>query len=102
MVGDSSVDVVTVEVYASSNTDLMADGHSLPFRDTAFDGVWIQAVLEHVLEPQRVVAEIYRVLKPKGIVYAETPFMSRSMRVPKISPASVRVVIAGCFGTSPR
>jgi SAM-dependent methyltransferase len=75
VVGDSSVDVVTVDVYPSSNTDLLADGHALPFRDAGFDGVWIQAVLEHVLEPHRVVGEIHRVLKPKGIVYAETPFM---------------------------
>ncbi len=35
----------------------------------------IQAVLEHVVNPNRVVNEIYRILKIKGIVYAETPFM---------------------------
>jgi ubiquinone/menaquinone biosynthesis C-methylase UbiE len=35
----------------------------------------IQAVLEHVLEPQQVVDEIWRVLKPDGLVYAETPFL---------------------------
>ena len=29
------------------------------------------------LEPAAVVAEIYRVLKPGGIVYAETPFMQQ-------------------------
>jgi ubiquinone/menaquinone biosynthesis C-methylase UbiE len=32
--------------------------------------VWIQAVLEHVLDPPIVVAEIYRVLRPGGLVYA--------------------------------
>ena len=41
------------------------------------NGVWIQAVLEHVVEPQVVVAEIYRVLRASGIVYAETPFMQQ-------------------------
>ena len=34
----------------------------------SFDGVMIQAVLEHVLEPTRVVAEIHRVLKPDGLL----------------------------------
>jgi hypothetical protein len=34
-------------------------------------------VLEHVIEPQLVVDEIWRVLKPSGLVYAETPFMSQ-------------------------
>jgi SAM-dependent methyltransferase len=38
---------------------------------------WIQAVLEHALDPPVVVAEIYRVLKPGGLVYADTPFMQR-------------------------
>jgi hypothetical protein len=33
--------------------------------------------LEHVLDPSAVVAEIHRVLKPDGYVYAETPFMQQ-------------------------
>ena len=43
----------------------------------SFDGVWIQAVLEHVVEPQVVISEIYRVLNKNGLVYAETPFMQQ-------------------------
>ena len=72
---DKNVRVVATDIYASPNLTLLADGHSLPFKDASFDGVWIQAVLEHVLDPWRVVAEIHRVLKPKGLVYADTPFM---------------------------
>ena len=34
-------------------------------------------VLEHVLEPAEVVAEIHRVLRPDGLVYADTPFMQQ-------------------------
>jgi hypothetical protein len=33
-------------------------------------------VLEHVIDPFRCVDEIVRVLKPDGLVYAETPFMA--------------------------
>jgi len=47
----------------------------LPFRGGSIDGVWIQAVLEHVLEPHVVAEEIYRVLRPGGLVYADTPYM---------------------------
>jgi len=36
-----------------------------------------QAVLEHVLDPFLCVKEIHRVLKPGGMVYAETPFMQQ-------------------------
>ena len=44
-------------------------------RTGSFDGVVVQAVLEHVLSPATVVAEIHRVLRDGGLVYAETPFM---------------------------
>ena len=74
---DRSVQVISTDVYASPNTDLVTDAHHLPFADAVFDGVWITAVLEHVLEPHVVVDEIWRVLKPAGMVYAETPFMQQ-------------------------
>ena len=38
---------------------------------------WIQAVLEHVLSPESVVKEIFRVIKNDGIVYSEIPFMQQ-------------------------
>jgi len=48
---DPSIELVGIDVYASPHTHLLADAHRLPFVDRVFDGVWIQAVLEHVLEP---------------------------------------------------
>ncbi|MGC9269484.1 class I SAM-dependent methyltransferase [Acidiphilium sp.] len=74
---DPKIEIVGTDVYASPNTRLVADGHALPFRPGVFDAVVIQAVLEHVLEPQKVVAEIHRVLRPEGLVYADTPFMQQ-------------------------
>lgn len=71
------VEIICSDVYASPHTLLVADGHRLPFRDGVFDGVVIQAVLEHVLDPKVVVAEIVRVLRRGGVVYAETPFMQQ-------------------------
>jgi SAM-dependent methyltransferase len=72
---DEAVEIVSIDVYPSPYTCLLADAHFLPFRNEVFDGVWITSVLEHVLEPHAVVEQIYRVLKPGGLVYAETPFM---------------------------
>jgi SAM-dependent methyltransferase len=74
---DSSIELVGTDVYASPNTALVADAHKLPFEDGVFDGVWVQAVLEHVLEPATIVDEIHRVLRRGGLVYAETPFMQQ-------------------------
>ena len=71
------LEVIGTDIYPSEHTRLVCDGHKLPFCDGSFDGVFIQAVLEHVLEPHRVVAEIHRVLAPDGIVLAETPFLQQ-------------------------
>jgi len=62
------VRLVAFDLYASENVQLIADAHHMPFADASFDGVWVQAVLEHVLEPQVVVDEIGRVLRPGGLV----------------------------------
>lgn len=74
---DSDIELIGTDVYASTYTDMLCDAHKLPFESGLFDGVWIQAVLEHVLDPPVVVAEIHRVLRPNGLVYAETPFMQQ-------------------------
>lgn len=69
--------IVGIDAYASDQTALVCDAHDLPFQDDSFDGVIIQAVLEHVLDPARVADEIHRVLKPGGLVLADTPFMQQ-------------------------
>ena len=59
----------------SKNINALADAHYLPYGDKYFDQVIIQAVLEHVISPRKVVSEIYRVLNIGGIVYSEVPFL---------------------------
>ena len=69
------IQVVAFDIYASPIVHFVADAHDIPLLAGTVDGVIVQAVLEHVVEPQQVVAEIWRVLKPDGLVYAETPFL---------------------------
>ena len=73
----SPIEIVGTDVYISPSVDYVSDAHYLPFKDCMFDGVLIQAVLEHVVNPNLVVSEIHRVLKKDGILYAETPFMQQ-------------------------
>lgn len=70
-----SISINSVDVYYSSKITAIADANYLPYESNKFDLVIIQAVLEHVINPKRVVDEIYRVLKVNGMVYAETPFI---------------------------
>lgn len=72
---ETNVEFHSIDVYFSDNVTLIADAHYLPFQKDYFDIVIIQAVLEHVISPVKVVSEIYRVLSEKGLVYSETPFL---------------------------
>jgi SAM-dependent methyltransferase len=71
------LEIHSIDIYQTETVDIICDAHYLPLMTNSYDGVWIQAVLEHVVEPQKVVNEIYRVLKSDGIIYAETPFMQQ-------------------------
>jgi SAM-dependent methyltransferase len=71
------IEVVSTDVALSGRTHMVCDAHDLPFEDGTFDAVVAQAVLEHVVDPWRCVEEFHRVLRPGGLVFAETPFMQQ-------------------------
>lgn len=72
-----NIELVDSDVTFGPRTMLVCDAHSIPFEDNSFEGVIVQAVLEHVADPWQCVEEIHRVLKEDGLVYAETPFMQQ-------------------------
>ena len=51
----------------------VADAHDLPFENKEFDAVFCLETLEHVEDPDRVIAEIRRVLKDNGYVVILIP-----------------------------
>lgn len=55
--------------------DVIGDIHDLPFEDERFAAVHCNAVLEHVENPIKAVAEMHRVLKPGGQVLVYVPFL---------------------------
>lgn len=50
-----------------------ADAFSCPFRDDTFDIVFHQGLLEHFRNPEDLIAENVRVLKPGGILLVDVP-----------------------------
>jgi len=67
--------VFNVDIFAYDNVDIVCDIENLPFKDNSIDVILNLVVLEHVPNPQKVVSEIYRVLKPSGIIYSAIPFI---------------------------
>jgi uncharacterized protein YbaR (Trm112 family)/predicted SAM-dependent methyltransferase len=57
------------------HTDLVADAHALPFHEQTFDHVMAFNLFEHLENPRRAAAEIWRVLKPRGLLIIHTAFL---------------------------
>ncbi len=54
--------------------DYVCDLTEIPVDEGRFDHVVLTQVLEHVPEPERVLAELHRVLKPGGTLWLTAPF----------------------------
>jgi SAM-dependent methyltransferase len=53
----------------------VADLHKLPFKDESFDKIICNQVLEHVNDPQAVLRQFFRVLRPGGSLHIAVPFL---------------------------
>jgi len=49
------------------------ENEPLPYDDNSFDAVFSKSVLEHFYYPEKLVMEIYRVVKPGGLVITMVP-----------------------------
>lgn len=68
-------DVINIDFLPFKNVDLVADITHLPFANDSVDAVVNEFVLEHVKNPEAIIVEIKRVLKPGGLVYLSVPFI---------------------------
>ncbi len=66
---------ISVDLFAENDPDVVGDAHNLPFGDEEFAVVLCTEMLEHVHDPQKVVNEFYRVLKPEGKLILTTRFL---------------------------
>lgn len=67
-----SLDVAAKHDSTKSVTYKVADAYQLPFSNESFEVVTAMDFLEHVEHPEKVIAEISRVLKPGGIFIFHT------------------------------
>jgi SAM-dependent methyltransferase len=66
----------------SADIDIVSPLHEIPMEDGFFDAIVCNAVLEHVANPEEVMAEFARVAKPGGLLYLCVPFMQPEHRDP--------------------
>ena len=65
----------TASNWYKTRPSVFGDAQQLPFPDDVFDHVLLLDVLEHIPDPERCLAEIFRVLKPGGSFTIQGPFM---------------------------
>lgn len=61
--------------YASPQATILADAQALPFKDDAFDFAVSMAVIQYVQDPDALVAEASRVLKPGSVFIGSAAFL---------------------------
>lgn len=66
----------------SEGHDIVASGTEIPLADGSLDAVLSTQVLEHVAEPQRVLREMWRVLRRGGSLYATVPLAWEEHEMP--------------------
>jgi len=71
---DTAPNYIGIDIAASSQQHMkkpfvVCSATTLPFPDDSFDGVWSFWVLEHIEQPEKMLAEMRRVTKPGGSVF---------------------------------
>lgn len=66
----------------SANLHIRSPLHRIPIEADYFDTILCVAVMEHVDNPEEVVPEMLRVLKPGGHLVLEVPFLQPEHKVP--------------------
>lgn len=66
---------INLDLFPFPGVDVVGSADRLPFKDATFDGLTSESLLEHVADPKGVAAEMIRVVKPGGYIYASAPFI---------------------------
>jgi SAM-dependent methyltransferase len=74
--------IVRVGLAHDGGVDAYCDLCELPFRDASVDLIFSSSVLEHVHNIERACAEMARVIRPGGMIYAEIPFLRAFHMIP--------------------
>jgi SAM-dependent methyltransferase len=88
--------VIGLDIKAFEGVTVVGDAHELPFSSNSLHCVLCVSVLQYVHRPERVVDEIFRVLRPGGIIYINVPFIFRDAPDPddlfRFSVSGIRVL----------
>ncbi len=97
----TGLDIETAIVYEDGiKPDFTWDGITMPFGDNSFDTLMATEVLEHCPDPNRIINEMKRVLKPGGLLFFTVPFLWNLHEVPhdeyRYTPFALQRIFKEC------
>src|SRR5262249_20090840 len=69
LITSESLHYIGLDIFRTPYVDVVADAMRLPFREDSIDAVLCTGSLQVIEDPKRAVSEMYRVLKPGGVVF---------------------------------
>ncbi len=67
--------LIRIGIPHKGSVDVFGDAMQLPLKSNSVDLFFSSSVIEHLPDPERAVSELFRTIKPGGLVYAEIPFI---------------------------
>lgn len=68
-------DLTSYDISSDDPTVILGPIEQMPFDDASFDSALCNAVLEHIIDPERAMAELARVVRRGGHIVATVPFL---------------------------
>jgi len=72
-INEKYLDIAGRSLAGKSVVLTLADAIDLPFKNNSFDRIIASEIIEHIKGDEKAVSEIYRTLKPGGVVIASVP-----------------------------
>ena len=69
-------------LHLTEAVDVFYDGKTIPFKENYFDAGLASEVLEHVFDPDQILSELHRVLKPEARMIFTVPFAWNEHEMP--------------------
>lgn len=76
------MDLAGSAIYGRVEPDIIWQGVTIPLEDASVDCVMATEFLEHHSDPNAVLSEFFRVLKPGGTLFATVPFIWNLHEIP--------------------
>jgi len=73
--GNGVTDLTLYDISSDDPSVILGPIESMPFDDESFDSALCNAVLEHIIDPERAMSELARVVRKGGHIVATVPFL---------------------------